>query len=259
MDAALLAALGEGNRLRIVELLGTAPRPVGEIAAALDLRQPQATKHLQTLERAGLVRAHRLGRRRVYSLRPEPLHALAAWAADHAREHPSQDALLRYERAIVDEERRPADDRSTRLVRVRRTVPGPVERVWAAWTDAELVRAWWSPQHFQVARCTVEPTVGGRLEIVLVEGDGTEHRARGRFTHVDDHRRLGFDLSPEGPAGRPALHASHVVRFVPAGDRTLLTVRVRASDLHRDAAPVVAGMRLGWEQTLDKLAGLLAG
>ena len=55
VNATLLAALAEPNRLRIVGLLGAAPRSVGEIAAALRLRQPQVTKHLQTLERAGVV------------------------------------------------------------------------------------------------------------------------------------------------------------------------------------------------------------
>jgi DNA-binding MarR family transcriptional regulator len=37
----------------MVRLLAATPRPVGEIALALDLRQPQVTKHLQTLERVG--------------------------------------------------------------------------------------------------------------------------------------------------------------------------------------------------------------
>jgi DNA-binding transcriptional ArsR family regulator len=73
VDVLVLAALAEPNRLRIVELLGEAPRPVGEIATALGLRQPQVTKHLQTLERAGLVRVHPLGQRRVYVLRRSPL------------------------------------------------------------------------------------------------------------------------------------------------------------------------------------------
>src|SRR5207253_11503058 len=49
VNATLLAALAEPNRLRIVGLLGAAPRSVGEMAAALRLRQPQVTKHLQTL------------------------------------------------------------------------------------------------------------------------------------------------------------------------------------------------------------------
>src|SRR5436853_7161480 len=79
VDSGLLAALAEPNRLRIVELLGESPRPVGEIAARLDLRQPQVTKHLQTLERTGLVEAHPLGRRRIYALRREPLRAPRDW------------------------------------------------------------------------------------------------------------------------------------------------------------------------------------
>src|SRR5919108_3262588 len=79
MDSRLLAALAEPNRLRIVELLGESPRAVGEIAIRLDLRQPQTTKHLQTLERAGLVEMHRLGRRRIYALRREQLRALGDW------------------------------------------------------------------------------------------------------------------------------------------------------------------------------------
>ncbi|MGL1442127.1 helix-turn-helix domain-containing protein, partial [Vibrio parahaemolyticus] len=45
MDSRLLAALAEPNRLRIIELLGEAPRPVGEIATTLGVRQPQVTKH----------------------------------------------------------------------------------------------------------------------------------------------------------------------------------------------------------------------
>ena len=64
MDGALLAALAEPNRLRIVELLNIAPRAVGEIASKLDLRQPQVTKHLQALERAGLVAVRRRGQMR---------------------------------------------------------------------------------------------------------------------------------------------------------------------------------------------------
>ena len=76
MNATLLAALAEPNRLRIVGLLGAAPRSVGEIAAALRLRQPQVTKHLQTLERAGVVTVHPLGRRRIYALRRETLREL---------------------------------------------------------------------------------------------------------------------------------------------------------------------------------------
>jgi uncharacterized protein YndB with AHSA1/START domain/DNA-binding HxlR family transcriptional regulator len=256
VDVVVLAALAEPNRLRIVELLGEAPRPVGEIATSLGLRQPQVTKHLQTLERAGLVRVHPLGQRRVYVLRRSPLRALGRWAAGFADDHPSEGALVRYQEAIDVETRRLATDRSARVVRLRRLVAAPPDRVWAAWTDARLVRRWWSPQHFTVARCTVDPVVGGRLVIVLAEGDGTKHRARGRFTDLTPNERLAFDLSPEDADGRPVLRVSHAVRLVANGERTIVTMRLRAAEFTDDAAAPAAGLRIGWEQTLDRLAAL---
>ena len=110
MDAALLAALAEPDRLRIVELLDAAPRSVGEVAARLGLRQPQATKHLQTLERAGLVTTHPLGQRRIYALRREPLRELAQWLETFHCAQPSETVLERYRRAVEIEERRAQHD-----------------------------------------------------------------------------------------------------------------------------------------------------
>ncbi|WP_328618500.1 helix-turn-helix domain-containing protein [Amycolatopsis sp. NBC_00355] len=53
------------------------PRSVGELAELTGARQPQTTKHLQTLARAGLVTVHPLGQRRVYAVETAPLAALA--------------------------------------------------------------------------------------------------------------------------------------------------------------------------------------
>ena len=63
-------------RWRIVELLAERPRSVGELAELTGLRQPQTTKHLQTLARAGLVTVFPLGQRRVYAIETAPLAAL---------------------------------------------------------------------------------------------------------------------------------------------------------------------------------------
>lgn len=80
MDATTLAAMGEPTRFAIVQLLRGGGRPsVSEIAVTLDIRQPQATKHLQVLRQAGIVTAERDARRLVHRLRPEPFQDLAAW------------------------------------------------------------------------------------------------------------------------------------------------------------------------------------
>ena len=77
MDATL-TALADPVRWRLVTLLAERPRPVGVLAQLAEARQPQTTKHLQTLERAGVVTSQRSGQRRVYSLRSESLRELAA-------------------------------------------------------------------------------------------------------------------------------------------------------------------------------------
>lgn len=254
MDPSLLAALAEPNRLRIVELLGESPRSVGEIAIKLGVRQPQVTKHLQTLERAGLVEMHPLGRQRIYALRREQLRALAEWLVGFGVGHPSEDVLVRYRAAIEAEQALSEPERrAPRTFELQRELSAPPSQVWPAWTTAAVVHRWWSPQHFEVADCEVDAVPGGRLRIVMAEGDGTLHEAAGRFITLSRPRSLSFELAPLDPNGKPLFSAIHEVRLARRGQRTTLGLAIRVSDIQTRAAPAVAGITLGWEQTLDKL------
>lgn len=75
----MFAALAEPTRLRIVELLRTGPRPVGEICECLPLQQPQVSKHLRVLRKAGLVEVQARAQQRFYELRAQPLRELNEW------------------------------------------------------------------------------------------------------------------------------------------------------------------------------------
>jgi uncharacterized protein YndB with AHSA1/START domain/DNA-binding transcriptional ArsR family regulator len=258
VDPGLLAALAEPNRLRIVELLGESPRPVGEIARRLELRQPQVTKHLQTLERSGLVEVHPLGWRRIYALRRERLRELDEWLSGFEATHPPESVLFEYraaieaERALSERERR-----APRTIQLERELPAAPSRVWRAWTTAADVRRWWSPAHFDVAECEVDAVPGGRLLIVMVEGDGTRHEATGRFVALSRPRSLIFELAPLDTAGQPLFHAVHEVRLTPRGQQTRLALTIHLSDVPREAVPAIAGIPIGWGQTLDKLKAQL--
>ena len=79
MNPQTLAALGEPNRLRIVELLRAGPRPVNDIRVRLKLRQSQASQHLKVLKEVGLVEMEPRAQQRFYKLRAEPLKQLQDW------------------------------------------------------------------------------------------------------------------------------------------------------------------------------------
>ncbi len=80
-----LTALAEPTRLRIVELLQSGPRYVGEIERLLVLTQPQASKHLRVLRDAGLVKSTADAQRRLYELRREPFAEMGEWLEGYRR------------------------------------------------------------------------------------------------------------------------------------------------------------------------------
>jgi uncharacterized protein YndB with AHSA1/START domain len=129
--------------------------------------------------------------------------------------------------------------------------------VWRAWTTAAGVRRWWSPEHFDVAECEVDAVPGGRLRIVLSEGDGTRHEAAGRFLALSRPRSLSFEFAPLDASGDPLFRAVHEVRLAQRGRQTRLALAIQVSDVPAEAAPAVAGIALGWEQILDKLQAQL--
>jgi len=69
LDAPFLRAITEPARLEVLRvLLVKGPSDVGEIADELPQHRSVISRHLQTLEEAGIVRGVRDGRRRVYAI-----------------------------------------------------------------------------------------------------------------------------------------------------------------------------------------------
>lgn len=65
-------AMGDKTRLRILVLLTKKPLSVGEIAGILKISQPNVSRHLMVLSRAGLVNVAEISRHHIYSLIEEP-------------------------------------------------------------------------------------------------------------------------------------------------------------------------------------------
>jgi DNA-binding transcriptional ArsR family regulator len=85
MSAIALRALGEPNRVAILDLLRDNERPVGELVERLELSQPAVSKHLRVLKEAGLVEARVDAQRRLYRVRTEPLAELDEWLEPYRR------------------------------------------------------------------------------------------------------------------------------------------------------------------------------
>ena len=69
--------LADPTRRRIVDALRTGERSVGELVREVDIGQPGVSRQLAILEDADFVVVRPEGRRRLYSLRPEPFRELS--------------------------------------------------------------------------------------------------------------------------------------------------------------------------------------
>lgn len=78
-------AVAEPQRRRILELLAVGERSVNDIADALDLNQPQTSKHLKVLKEVGLVGVRGAGKRRLYTLNAAKLRPVFDWVRPFER------------------------------------------------------------------------------------------------------------------------------------------------------------------------------
>jgi DNA-binding transcriptional ArsR family regulator len=76
---AIVAAISDPTRRRVLELVRDRELPAGEIAAEFEISRPAVSRHLRVLRRAGLVGERREGRLRLYRSDPEPLGELRRW------------------------------------------------------------------------------------------------------------------------------------------------------------------------------------
>ena len=78
-------AIADGTRRDMLERLRTeGPLSVRDLSAPLAMTRQAVTKHLDLLERAGLIRHQRQGRKRLHVLQPQPLKDLDTWLAPYA-------------------------------------------------------------------------------------------------------------------------------------------------------------------------------
>ena len=138
--------------------------------------------------------------------------------------------------------------------RVERTFDHPIERVWAAYTDAELIPQWWG-QGTRVDRLDLRP--GGGWRFVSNPGTEQESAMSGDFLEVSPPDRLVQTFGMEG-FGKPM---TQTIEFERVGDGTHLAITSRFDTMEERDTVVAYGAEkgaIGGWVSLDALLKRLA-
>lgn len=138
-----------------------------------------------------------------------------------------------------------------RLV-VKRSFKSPIERVFAAWTDAEQIKRWFAPGDMTVPMAEADVRVGGRYRIQMSEsGDDCEfHTTGGVYREVIPNRRLVFTWQWEG---------SDLETMVTLEFKSLSAKKTELTLIHEgfDSEDTRDKHGQGWEGCLAKLESFL--
>ena len=79
---AILVALADPTRCRLIDLLRGGPQPVHVFAAAFKISRPAISRHLRVLKQSGLISETKFGRENRYRLHPARLAPVQRWLTD---------------------------------------------------------------------------------------------------------------------------------------------------------------------------------
>jgi uncharacterized protein YndB with AHSA1/START domain len=135
---------------------------------------------------------------------------------------------------------------------VSRSFAAPRELVFKAWSSAEHIKRWFSPEGCSVPEAEVDFRAGGVFAWRMQMPSGENHWVRGAFDEVSPPDRLAFTAGVTfGDKERFTVHT--IVTFENEGMGTRMTVN-QAYDIHDPAfLYAVGGAAEGWRTTLDKL------
>jgi uncharacterized protein YndB with AHSA1/START domain len=144
---------------------------------------------------------------------------------------------------------------SDREIHTERVFDAPRERVFAVYTDPELIPEWWGPRGTTATVEEMDVRPGGRWRFLIRNSDGSEVPAmHGTYREVTPPERLVQTFEWEGMPGHVSVDT---VTFEDLGDRTrVVTDSIFHTTEERDGM-LESGMEHGLGETYDRLEEVL--
>jgi uncharacterized protein YndB with AHSA1/START domain len=152
-------------------------------------------------------------------------------------------------------------DLEMRKLRITRSFAAPIEKVWRAWTEKEILDQWWAPRPWKAKTKTLDFVFGGQWLYCMAGPEGEASWCRVDFTAITQGKSFGAtvnfcDENGNINADFPPMH--WIVQFEKAGEGTDIVVEV-TFDKDADLKMIVEmGFEAGFTMALGNLDEVLA-
>ena len=139
-----------------------------------------------------------------------------------------------------------------------RTFNAPPEKIFNAWTEPVLLKKWFAPLPWTVAKVQADVRVGGTNLTVMCGPEGKEFSGYGVYLEVVKNERLVFtDAFTKAwePSDKPFMVIA--LTFDAQGAKTNYTARVSHWTIADREAHEKMGFHQGWVTCAEQLAALV--
>jgi uncharacterized protein YndB with AHSA1/START domain len=144
----------------------------------------------------------------------------------------------------------PAD----REIHIERIFEAPRDRVFAAFTDPDLIPEWWGPRGTTAFVEKMDVRTGGDWRFLVRGSDGSETGFRGTYREVIAPERIVQTFEWDGMPGYVSVD---IATFEDLGDRTKVTTRSLFHTPEERDGMLGSGMEGGLNETYQRLDELL--
>jgi uncharacterized protein YndB with AHSA1/START domain len=144
---------------------------------------------------------------------------------------------------------------SEREVYIERVFDAPPERVFAAFTDPELIPQWWGPRSTTTIVEEMDVRPGGTWRFIHRMEDGSETGFRGVYREVTPPERLVQTFEWEGMPGHVCVETT---TFEDLGGRTKVSSTTLFHLTEERDGMLESGMEKGMNESFERLDELLA-
>ena len=142
-----------------------------------------------------------------------------------------------------------------REIHIERVFDAPRDRVFAVYTDPELIPQWWGPRDTTTVVDEMDVKRGGRWRFVMRTPDGSESGFHGTYREVTPPERIVQTFEWEGMPGHVSVETA---TFEDLGDRTKVTTTSIFHTTEERDGMLGSGMEGGLNETYARLDELLA-
>jgi uncharacterized protein YndB with AHSA1/START domain len=151
-------------------------------------------------------------------------------------------------------------DLANNKVVVVREFDAPLDQVWKAWTQSDLLDQWWAPRPWKARTKTMDFREGGYWLYAMIGPDSEEHWARADYKSIDSLKSFTVEDAFCDEAGNvntelPRMHWKNEFSATPTGTKVVVEITfANTADLEK---VLQMGFEEGFTAALGNLDELL--